>query len=228
NLRRCFSHFASSLHQPPFYDRNVNIMYNKIVNAPLVFPVTVTNFYLRDLISKLLIREPSQRLGAGPTDAAEIMRHEFFRGMDWDRLYAREVPPPFVPSSKGIEDVSNFDKSFTGLHISDPLEPPSSAAPADSHHATSANVYACRCNEAPPTPFETSQKSFPLPASVSLPFDLQHLPMCTLAGAMKPTNAFLSRLKSLFLSLHPSLSRFDLQHLPMCTLAGAMKSTNAF
>ncbi|CAI5980807.1 unnamed protein product [Closterium sp. NIES-64] len=121
---------------PPFYDRNVNIMYNKIVNAPLVFPVTVTNFYLRDLISKLLIREPSQRLGAGPTDAAEIMRHEFFRGMDWDRLYAREVPPPFVPSSKGIEDVSNFDKSFTGLHISDPLEPPSSAAPADSHHGT--------------------------------------------------------------------------------------------
>ncbi|CAI5499304.1 unnamed protein product [Closterium sp. Naga37s-1] len=119
---------------PPFYDRNVNIMYNKIVNAPLVFPVTVTNFYLRDLISKLLIREPSLRLGAGPTDAAEIMRHEFFRGMDWDRLYAREVPPPFVPSSKGMEDVSNFDKSFTGLHISDPLEPPSSAAPSDSHH----------------------------------------------------------------------------------------------
>ncbi|CAI7786359.1 unnamed protein product, partial [Closterium sp. NIES-54] len=85
---------------PPFYDRNVNIMYNKIVNAPLVFPITVTNFYLRDLISKLLVREPSLRLGAGPTDAAEIMRHEFFRGMDWDRLYAREVPPPFVPSSK--------------------------------------------------------------------------------------------------------------------------------
>ncbi|CAI5504808.1 unnamed protein product [Closterium sp. Naga37s-1] len=124
---------------PPFYDRNVSIMYNKIVNAPLVFPVTVTNFYLRDLISKLLIREPSQRLGAGPTDAAEIMRHEFFRGMDWDRLYAREVPPPFVPSSKGMEDVSNFDKSFTGLHISDPLEPPSAAAaPTDNHHGNCA------------------------------------------------------------------------------------------
>ncbi|CAI7792694.1 unnamed protein product [Closterium sp. NIES-53] len=122
---------------PPFYDRNVNIMYNKIVNAPLVFPITVTNFYLRDLISKLLVREPSLRLGAGPTDAAEIMRHEFFRGMDWDRLYAREVPPPFVPSSKGMEDVSNFDKSFTGLHISDPLEPPCSAAPTDNHHGAS-------------------------------------------------------------------------------------------
>ncbi|CAI7905307.1 unnamed protein product, partial [Closterium sp. NIES-53] len=52
------------------------------------------------LLFEMVVGVPSLRLGAGPTDAAEIMRHEFFRGMDWDRLYAREVPPPFVPSSK--------------------------------------------------------------------------------------------------------------------------------
>jgi len=31
---------------PPYYDENVNEMYNKIVNADLVFPSSNTNHYL--------------------------------------------------------------------------------------------------------------------------------------------------------------------------------------
>lgn len=33
--------------------------------------------------------------------------------MDWEALLQRKVPPPFLPSITGKEDVSNFDEEFT-------------------------------------------------------------------------------------------------------------------
>lgn len=47
--------------------------------------------------------------------------------MDWDALYRRKVPPPFVPSIKGREDVSNFDVEFTA-------ERPVLTPPRERHH----------------------------------------------------------------------------------------------
>jgi len=37
----------------------------------------------RSLILDLLNRNPKKRLGAGPEDADEIKRHEFFNGLNW-------------------------------------------------------------------------------------------------------------------------------------------------
>lgn len=34
---------------------------------------------VRDLISRLLVKDPRQRLGGGPQDAAEIKQHSFFK-----------------------------------------------------------------------------------------------------------------------------------------------------
>lgn len=36
-----------------------------------------------------------------------------FQNMDWEALLQRKVPPPFVPTIGGKEDVSNFDVEFT-------------------------------------------------------------------------------------------------------------------
>lgn len=33
--------------------------------------------------------------------------------MDWEALLQRKVPPPFLPSITGKEDISNFDEEFT-------------------------------------------------------------------------------------------------------------------
>jgi len=30
-------------------------------------------------------RIPKNRLGAGPSDAEEIKKHKFFKGVDWDK-----------------------------------------------------------------------------------------------------------------------------------------------
>lgn len=35
------------------------------------------------------------------------------QNVDWEALLQRKVPPPFIPSIGGKEDVSNFDEEFT-------------------------------------------------------------------------------------------------------------------
>ena len=49
-------------------------------------------------IIQLLTREPEKRLGSGRGDAEEIKRHPFFKGVNWDDMLAKKVPPPFYPS----------------------------------------------------------------------------------------------------------------------------------
>ena len=44
--------------------------------------------------------------------------------MDWEALLQRKVPPPFVPTIGGKEDVSNFDTEFTA-------EPPTLTPPRE-------------------------------------------------------------------------------------------------
>ena len=43
------------------------------------------------------------------------MSHAFFRGVDWDDVYHKRSPPPFIPTVKGRADTSNFDSEFTSV-----------------------------------------------------------------------------------------------------------------
>ncbi|XP_048663687.1 ribosomal protein S6 kinase beta-2 isoform X2 [Marmota marmota marmota] len=65
------------------------------------------------LTGSFLKRNPSQRIGGGPGDAADVQRHPFFRHINWDDLLARRVDPPIRPSLQSEEDVSQFDTRFT-------------------------------------------------------------------------------------------------------------------
>ena len=48
-----------------------------------------------DLVNKLIQRKPTNRLGFnGPN---EIKNHVWFRGFDWQELYNKQIPAPFVP-----------------------------------------------------------------------------------------------------------------------------------
>lgn len=51
---------------------------------------------LQDLIEKLLVKEPSKRLGS-LRGVEEVKGHEFFRGLRWDAMEFVDRPP-FVPS----------------------------------------------------------------------------------------------------------------------------------
>ncbi|XP_044753134.1 ribosomal protein S6 kinase alpha-5-like [Coccinella septempunctata] len=66
-------------------------------------------------LSGLLERDPRKRLGGGKDDARELKRHPFFKTLDWDKLYRKEIPAPFRPVIRDELDVSNFAEEFTTM-----------------------------------------------------------------------------------------------------------------
>jgi len=95
---------------PPFYDENTNEMYRKILSEPLHFSDVVPPA-AKDLLTKLLNRDPEQRLGAN--GSAEIKAHPFFHAIDWRKLLQRKYEPTFKPSVVDALDTANFDPEFT-------------------------------------------------------------------------------------------------------------------
>lgn len=70
---------------PPFYNKNQNIMLNWIVTIDPFFPKMIEiSADLKDLISKCLAKEPTNRLGYDCTD--DIKNHAWFSDMNWDEL----------------------------------------------------------------------------------------------------------------------------------------------
>ena len=52
----------------------------------------------KDLVKKLLVKNPNQRLGMGRAGATAVKSHAWFKGFDWSALVTRSMAPPFVPS----------------------------------------------------------------------------------------------------------------------------------
>jgi len=96
---------------PPFYSQNVNEMYRKIQEAPLLFPPNLSAA-AKDIVTKLLERDPKKRMGSSELDVKEIERHQFFKNLDFNKLYKKEIEAPYKPNVKGLDDTSNFDEMF--------------------------------------------------------------------------------------------------------------------
>jgi serine/threonine protein kinase len=117
---------------PPFYDRNIKRMCEKILAAPLQFPSGAgpaaagagggaggaraaasrprprVSAPAQGLIRGLLARNPARRLRGD-----QIAAHAFFAGLDWAALERREIDPPVRPKIAGETDIRNFEKVFT-------------------------------------------------------------------------------------------------------------------
>jgi serine/threonine protein kinase len=101
---------------PPWYTRNRQKLFDRVRNAPLTFPDEVGS-QARSLISGLLTRNPTERLGS--KSAEDIKRHPFFADINWKDLYDRKIPPPFNPCSNTTapEETKNFESEFTKMQI---------------------------------------------------------------------------------------------------------------
>ncbi|XP_066853971.1 ribosomal protein S6 kinase beta-2 isoform X1 [Anser cygnoides] len=113
---------------PPFTAENRKKTIDKILKGKLVLPPYLTPD-ARDLLKKFLKRNPSQRVGGGPGDAADVQKQPFFRHINWDDLLARRLDPPFKPCLQSEEDVSQFDTRFTRQT---PVDSPDDAAISES------------------------------------------------------------------------------------------------
>jgi len=97
---------------PPFYSRNINHMYEKILKAELRCPTYLPSD-VKDMIEKLLVRDPLRRLASGPGDIKELEQHTFFSALDFGKVYRKEYTPIYKPNLGGDTDVANFDPTFT-------------------------------------------------------------------------------------------------------------------
>ena len=104
--------------RPPFYDRNMQKMYSKILRDPLKFPAAMGSD-AKNLLRQLLERKVVNRLGSDEEGAAKIKAHPFFdqykdQKLDWDKVLSMEYVPEFKPpAQRGSIDVTNFDSEFT-------------------------------------------------------------------------------------------------------------------
>ncbi|XP_016145395.1 RAC-alpha serine/threonine-protein kinase-like [Sinocyclocheilus grahami] len=74
----------------PFYNQDHEKLFELILMEEIKFPRTLSAD-AKSLLSGLLIKDPNKRLGGGPDDAKEIMRHSFFTTQHWQDVYDKKV-----------------------------------------------------------------------------------------------------------------------------------------
>lgn len=106
---------------PPFYSHNREQLFNNIQRGTLKIPKTLSE-EAKDVIKRLVIRDPNKRLGAGKRDAEEIKDHPFFRDVDWGGLMARAIPAPPVKPIRRVpkENRATLEKMFGKLDDDEP------------------------------------------------------------------------------------------------------------
>lgn len=116
--------FEMLVGESPFSGDTEEEVFDSIVNHDVVYP-RFLSIEAVAIMRRLLNKNPSRRLGASENDAEDIKRQAFFRSVNWDDLLARKVQPPFKPSIRSPEDVSNFDEEFTSEkpELSPPKDP---------------------------------------------------------------------------------------------------------
>uniref|UniRef100_A0A8C6PAC0 non-specific serine/threonine protein kinase n=1 Tax=Nothobranchius furzeri TaxID=105023 RepID=A0A8C6PAC0_NOTFU len=100
----------------PFYNQDHEKLFELILMEEIKFPRTLSAD-AKSLLSGLLIKDPNKRLGGGPDDAKEIMRHSFFGSVDWQDVYDKKLVPPFQPQVSSETDTRYFDEEFTAQTI---------------------------------------------------------------------------------------------------------------
>jgi len=88
--------------RPPFKAASEYLTFEEVTNIRYKFP---KDFPLdaKDLITRILVKDPSKRLGA--KDISELKNHAFFGSIDWKNL-GKMPPPTWKESSSNQMDVS--------------------------------------------------------------------------------------------------------------------------
>jgi len=98
---------------PPFTGSDPLKTYNIILKGidAVSFPANLfpSGKGARDLIKRLCKDNPAERIGIQKGRTADIQKHKWFDGFNWEGLQQRTLAPPILPRIAGHLDTSNFD-----------------------------------------------------------------------------------------------------------------------
>ena len=77
----------------PFFTLKKEDIFNNIEHAELKIPDFVSK-EAAELLRRLLERNPNKRLGGSIKDAQEIKEHPYFKDVDWNKIYKKQIKPP--------------------------------------------------------------------------------------------------------------------------------------
>jgi serine/threonine protein kinase len=83
----------------PFSDEDPMMVYQKILKGKIKFPSGFDS-NAKSLVKHLLEGDLTKRYGNLKGGVNDIRNHRLFKGLDWDKLKSKELPPPYVPKVK--------------------------------------------------------------------------------------------------------------------------------
>lgn len=93
---------------PPFFDRDTNRIYQKILESKFVIPSYISDL-AKDLISKLLSNKRQERIGYWGFE--DIKQHPFFERIKWDEIEMMQMIPPIQPKKYLSSDYEYVEES---------------------------------------------------------------------------------------------------------------------
>lgn len=94
---------------PPFNSDNPLELYQQIKRNRVVYPRHLSTS-ARHILTKLLVSNPSHRLGSLKRGERDVSGHRFFSPMDFAALRAKALTAPFIPKIASPTDTSNFEE----------------------------------------------------------------------------------------------------------------------
>ena len=104
----------------PFKGKNKQAVQKAICSEK----VKVPNYFQPEavgLIKGMLAKDPTVRLGRGENGTADVKGHKYFKSVNWEKIAAKAVPPPFKPNVNGRHCTANFDARWTDVDPVDSL-----------------------------------------------------------------------------------------------------------
>ncbi|CAB3367422.1 Hypothetical predicted protein [Cloeon dipterum] len=104
--------FEMLVGQSPFNGCDEDDLFWSICNEQPYYPKYLSK-EAQSVLSLLLEKDSSKRLGTPECHAGEVFEQPFFRSIDWGALERKELEAPFKPRVQHSLDVQYFDSAFT-------------------------------------------------------------------------------------------------------------------